>query len=274
MVWQRIIFIHEINQESNLMSFEKYIKAIKLSWLSLFGSKKSKYESRHHLLSALAFANNFRLYNRNLAWINDAEYLSVWTKFPRHKNNIHERKFNLYYIAKSVKNIPGDIAECGVFHGGSSFLMLEASVGSKKHLHGFDSFEGLSEPKDVDLNSPDYTFKWVKNDMRFDMSTTEKNLEKFKGSFTLYKGWIPSRFNEVKDKKFSFVHIDVDLYEPTKDALEFFYSRMSPGGVLLCDDYGSLACPGAKKAMDEFFSDKKEKTVIHLTTGQGMVLKH
>ena len=256
------------------MSLNKFLKTIRLAWLSIFGSKRTKYESRHHLLSAFAAANNFRLYNRNLSWVNDAEYLSVWTKFPYHKNDIHERKFNLYYIAKSIRNIPGDLAECGVFHGGSSFLMLGASAGSEKHLHGFDSFEGLSEPKDVDLKSPDHTFKWMKNDMRFDMSTTQKNLKKFKGSFTLYKGWIPSRFNEVKDKKFSLVHIDVDLYHPTMEALRFFYPRMSSGGVIVCDDYGFLSCPGAKKAMDEFFLNRKEISVIQLTTGQGMVFKH
>jgi len=256
------------------MSLKKFFKAIKLAWLSLFGDAKSKYESRHSLLWSIAAANGFRLYNRNLAWLSDNEYLSVWTKFPYHKNDIHERKFNLYNIAKSLHNIKGDIAECGVFHGGSSFLMLEASLGTNKHLHGFDSFEGLSEPNDKDLNSADFTFKWKKHDMRFDMTTTEKNLNKFKGLYTLHKGWIPTRFEEVADKTFSLVHIDVDLYEPTMDTLEFFYPRMSPGGVIICDDYGSLACPGAKEAMDKFAAKTSEKTVIHLTTGQGIIIKH
>ena len=37
----------------------------------------------------------------------------------------------------------------------------------------------------------------------------------------IYKGWIPKRFNEVKDKKFSFIHIDLDLHKPITDTLEF-----------------------------------------------------
>ena len=60
-----------------------------------------------------------------------------------------------------------------------------------------------------------------------------------------YKGWIPDRFEEVSDRKFSFIHIDVDLHRPTYDSAEFFYERLSPGGIILCDDYGSLLCPGA-----------------------------
>ena len=39
----------------------------------------------------------------------------------------------------------------------------------------------------------------------------------------IYKGWIPDRFEEVKDKNFSFVHLDVDLYEPTYESLNYFF---------------------------------------------------
>ena len=73
----------------------------------------------------------------------------------------------------------------------------------------------------------------------------------------LYKGWIPDRFKEVENRKFQFVHIDVDLYQPTLDALEFFYPRLVSGGVIVCDDYNLTMFPGAKQAWDEFFSGKK-----------------
>ena len=72
-----------------------------------------------------------------------------------------------------------------------------------------------------------------------------------------YKGWIPSRFSEVKDLKFSFVHIDVDLYQPTLDCLEFFFPKLVSGGIIVCDDYNSSQFPGAKNAWDYYFKDKK-----------------
>lgn len=244
------------------------------TFISLFGNARQRYEARHSFISALARMNGFRLYNKNLTWMHDAEYMNIWSSFPYSTDSIHERKFNLYYIARSIRNIPGDIAECGVFHGGSSHLMLAANAGTDKHLYGFDSFEGLSEPKMEDLQSKKRTFKWKKHDMRFDMSHTELNLCQHKGKFTLLKGWIPERFKEVESKQFSLVHIDVDLYEPTLASLNFFYPRMSPCGIIVCDDYGSESCPGACKAMDDFFADKSEGEVIHLTTGQGVVICH
>jgi O-methyltransferase len=88
-----------------------------------------------------------------------------------------------------------------------------------------------------------------------------------------YRGWIPTRFADVTNNRFSFVHIDVDLYQPTRDSLAFFYERMLRGGIILCDDYGSIHCPGATRAFDEFLADKPEKHVIQLTTGQGLIVK-
>ena len=87
-----------------------------------------------------------------------------------------------------------------------------------------------------------------------------------------YQGWIPERFPEVETLSFSFVHIDVDIHEPTRDSIEFFSPRLSTGGVLDCDDYGSAVCPGATKAIDDFLRDKKEK-MIALSDGGGFLIK-
>ena len=56
--------------------------------------------------------------------------------------------------------------------------------------------------------------------------------------------------------KYSYVHIDVDLYEPTKESINYFWPKMVYGGVLICDDYGSYKTIGARKAMDDFLVKK------------------
>jgi hypothetical protein len=71
-----------------------------------------------------------------------------------------------------------------------------------------------------------------------------------------YKGWIPQRFSEVENKKFQFVHIDVDLYQPTYDSLKFFFHRLIDGGVIVCESYNMSELPGANKAF-EYLKDKK-----------------
>jgi len=103
------------------------------------------------------------------------------------------------------------------------------------------------------------------------MAEVENNLSEF-DNVKLYKGWIPERFQELESKSFAFVHIDVDLYEPTHDSITFFYPRLNSNGILLCDDYGFTTCPGATKAIDDFLSDKPEK-MISLSCGGGFLIK-
>lgn len=251
-------------------------KFFRLLSASFFGDQQQRYESKHQICVILAGRMGFRVYNKNLAWLHDDDYKKAWQAFsnePDGKVHIHERKFNLFYLARTTYNIPGDIAECGVFHGGSSHLMLTATKGTAKHLYGFDSFEGLSDPKEIDLASEKRTFRWEKHDMTYEEDRARKNLSLHKDRFTLYKGWIPERFKEVDNIHFSLVHIDVDLYEPTLASIDFFYPRMSPGGIIVCDDYGFESCPGAKKAMDDYAASLGE-SVVHLTTGQGFLIKH
>ena len=114
-------------------------------------------------------------------------------------------------------------------------------------------------------------YKWKAQELAVPEHVVDENLHAF-AQRRLYKGWIPERFSEVSERRFSLVHIDVDLYQPTYDSLAFFYGRVSPGGMIVCDDYGSEACPGAFRAMNEWMADKPEH-VIHLTTGQGLIIK-
>src|SRR5690606_12191147 len=139
-------------------------------------------------------------------------------------------------------------------------------------LYGFDSFEGLSEPTEDDNVQTDYTVKWKKNDLAVNESIALRNLERFSERVVFFKGCIPERLNEVDGIQFRLVNIDVDLYEPSRDAVEFFDPRLSTGGVIVCDDYGSELCPGAKCAMDEAAA-RFGTTVVHLTTGQGLIFK-
>lgn len=134
-------------------------------------------------------------------------------------------------------------------------------------MYLFDSFEGLSDPN---LKYDDNRW-WKKGDFRISKKTTEANLKKFK-NFKIFSGYVPYTFKNLKLKRISFLHIDVDLYQPTLDSLTFFYNRILKGGVIVFDDYGFKNCIGHKKAIDEFFKNKKEK-IIEVPTGQAFVIK-
>lgn len=88
-----------------------------------------------------------------------------------------------------------------------------------------------------------------------------------------YVSWIPQCFSEMADIEFCCVHVDVDLYLPKRDSIEFFYVRLVPGGILLCNDYGYHTCPGSKKVFNDFVIENDLPQVGHLPTGQGFVIR-
>lgn len=190
------------------------------------------------------------------------------------------RFFSLMQIIRySInKNLDGDFAECGCFQGHSSYIIAKclSDAHADKKFHIFDSFEGLSKrDKQLDQSNSNRNDYSIRNELgRFACSEDEvkKNLCEF-NFINFYKGWIPNRFKEVKDINFCFVHIDVDLYQPTYDALSFFYERLVEGGAIVIDDYGSSTYQGAENAVTEFLRDKKDYFLYEVPMGSAFIIK-
>ncbi|MDE1919421.1 MAG: hypothetical protein KGH56_01845 [Patescibacteria group bacterium] len=85
-----------------------------------------------------------------------------------------------------------------------------------------------------------------------------------------YKGLFPGTSKPIENKKFSLVHLDLDLYRATHDSLVFFYPRMNKGGVIISHDY--YGCPGVRKAFDDFFADKPEPLITQAAS-QVLIVK-
>ncbi|MGA0530515.1 TylF/MycF/NovP-related O-methyltransferase [Hansschlegelia sp. KR7-227] len=182
-----------------------------------------------------------------------------------------ERCFVLQNVVRSLKDVRGDVAECGLRFGKSTAFMLSVDRPDRAYCL-FDSFEGLSAPSPEDFMEGASKAHWEKSDLGVPEDIVKANLAGFPNELKFYKGWIPTRFPEVAERSFALLHVDVDLYEPTRDALEFFWPRLVPGGVVVCDDYGSRKCPGAKRAFDEYFADGRGR-LMELTTVQALVFK-
>lgn len=249
------------------------LKAIDYLGNRLLG--REYYRHRHYKLAKkIANRQGFEVYKPRLIWMADEEFLAARevARKRRIDGGPSDRCYMLLEAARLVRGIEGDFAECGVRYGKSSlFLLTGAGKQSTKRLHAFDSFEGLSDPGAVDLDASGKS-EWAKGDLAVPEDIVRRNLADFGARVVLHKGWIPERFGDVEDARFSLVHVDVDLHDPTLASVEFFYPRVNPGGIILCDDYGVSSCPGAKRAIDDFFADKPER-VIALPTGQSMVFK-
>ena len=234
----------------------------------------TRYAYRHQFLDSVAQRWGFQVYNKHLIWLDDENFWSVWRNFPDWRKERPDRKFVVWTIAQQSCQVDGDSAECGVLSGASSFLICTA----RQHLpnsphHVFDSFEGMSLPDDKDKPMRPGIPEWRHHDLVSPEDVAQKNLRAFP-FVRYYKGWIPTRFQEVANVTFSFIHIDVDLYQPTADSLHFFYPRLANQGMILCDDYGYHTCAGALRALNEFAADRpNEFFMIHLPTGQCLLVK-
>ncbi len=225
---------------------------------------------RFRLLRKMArrLTPEYRLKWPQMAWWQDADFNGVIDRFGEQGGLNADRRWMIQQLARLIADVDGDTAECGAWQGMGSYLIARVNrAGERRRRHFvFDSFEGLSEPDEFDGGY------WTGGDLAESEDTCRRNLAEFGDDVGIYKGWIPDCFQHLTDERFAFLHIDVDLYQPTRDSLEFFYPRLNPGAVVLCDDYGFTTCPGATRAMDEFLEDKPEKA-IPLSAGAGFFIR-
>lgn len=164
---------------------------------------------------------------------------------------------------QGIEKIKGDIAEVGVYTGGSAKLICKTK--QDKSLHLFDTFEGLP-----DLTAKDDRSLFHKDQFNDTSLESVKNYLKQYKNVYFYKGEFPETAKPITNKSFSFVHLDVDLYKPTLDCLEFFYPRVNRGGIIISHDYQTSS--GVRKAVDEFFANKPE-VVIEILDSQCIIVK-
>jgi len=178
-----------------------------------------------------------------------------------------------YELFRMVKDIPGDIVECGVFRGTSlmsfaKFTEIFCMGNKNRKLIGFDSFKGFSKPSSKDGKESD-NIK-IKG---WDSEKFEDELDKLIDVFhddcfvpvvkrvSLVKGdileTVPQYVKKNPGLRISLLHLDCDLYEPTLTALKFLYPLVLPNGVVVLDEYAMQVWPGESKAVEDYFGPNK-----------------
>ena len=164
-----------------------------------------------------------------------------------------------YFLA--TLPVPGARAECGAYRGATALLLCHAWRSRQAGFRGdgfylIDSFSGTSASGAHDLIPVRGADGTTRMDAFFESGKTDTSAELVRGFFgefpqvQICAGWIPQVFETLPGRDWAFVHLDLTLYEPTLASLEYFYPRLNPGGVILCD--GSIFCPGAQQAWVEF----------------------
>ncbi|MFH1309450.1 MAG: TylF/MycF/NovP-related O-methyltransferase [Candidatus Omnitrophota bacterium] len=177
-------------------------------------------------------------------------------------------------LFQKTLDVPGDIAELGVFRGLGLMTwanLLEAyCIGDRtKIVYGFDNWKGFTELDPEDGKDSTSVQKFVGgfspekyyNEIKQAIAIFDKDrFIPWKPRVKLVKGdvvkTVPKFIKENPGTRFSLIHFDCDLYRPTKIALEVLWPVLSRGGVMLFDEYSISEWPGETRAVDDFFNNK------------------
>jgi hypothetical protein len=203
-------------------------------------------------------------------WLVDNDFAAAYEKIKNNTLVDKYRCFELWQMVKESSKPDCAIIEIGVWRGGTGCLIAKQAeiCGVKQTVYLCDTFTGVVKAGE---NDSEY-----KGGEHSDTSTetvesliNEMRLENVK----ILKGIFPDETREfVKDERFSFCHIDVDVYQSAKDITEWIWERMPAGGIIVFDDYGFAGCDGVTKFVDEE-RNKKDRIIIHNLNGHGIIIK-
>lgn len=167
---------------------------------------------------------------------------------------------NLHFLEELATRIerlgiPGDIVECGVYQGGSAAVLgaTMARHGKERKLRLFDSFEGMPQASERDGEFSRKIQGFGVSDERIVRAVLRRAgvpAERVEIAVGLFEDTFP----HSPDRPVALLHVDCDFYEPVLLTLRKFYPRVSPGGFVVLNDYGTFK--GAKEATDEFLAEQ------------------
>lgn len=194
-----------------------------------------------------------------------------WRGLDGSKMDMRWRYYIVCWMADHIKHLEGDFVECGVYKGGYSSAVIDyinfPSTGKKFYL--LDTFEGL-DPKYA-------TQQEIESGLLSTYSHYLPVYESVKNTFKDYnvcliKGTVPETLPQCNPEKICYLSIDMNMKEPEIAAANYFWDKLTPGAVMILDDYGFAAHIEQKKAFDRFAYEKRVN-IFSLPTGQAIIFK-
>jgi O-methyltransferase len=184
------------------------------------------------------------------------------------------RHYIVYWSALSASKATPvgqkNLVEVGTCDGLTSYFAMSAlkKMGVSFKCYLYDAWEAM---KDDDLMENEKSKTGMYSYLN--LETTIQNLKEFSSLTVFNKGYIPDSFSVSNNPdEISWLHIDLNAAAPTRDSLIQFYGKISSGGIILFDDYGSHDHVETKRVVDKFFKEKNVN-LLQLPTGQALVFK-
>lgn len=184
-------------------------------------------------------------------------------------SDLQWRLHTLCWAGKQASCLNGDFVECGVNRGFMSAGVMEYINFKKmddRKFYLFDTYCGLVEEFVTIEDTAAY-----RNDYPDSYQYVTDSFGKYK-NVNIVKGPVPITFENISIEKVAYLHIDMNCALPERAALEFFWPKIVPGGIVILDDYGFSGHKSQADTAQEF-ADNIEHQILCLPTGQGLMVK-
>jgi O-methyltransferase len=169
--------------------------------------------------------------------------------------------------------VRGDFIETGVWRGGAAIFMrgiLKAHGVTDRQVWVADSFEGLP-PGDFLRYPRESTVEFHKaRDLAVSLDEVKRNFDRYgllDNQVRFLKGWFRDTLPTAPIKNLAIMRLDGDMYESTMDGLVNLYSKLTPGGFAIIDDYNAVQ--SCNDAVDDFRKDTRITTPLSTIPGGG-----
>jgi len=207
---------------------------------------------------------------RCMGFFEDERFMAAYRKAAHtdQERSLVWRMHTLTWAAGHCAALAGDFVECGVYRGFSSAVVLDflqfQDLGRRFYL--YDSFSGIPEAYRGGSPMPPQSYE--------DEGLYERVLERFAAypNVHVVQGVVPESFEQLCPERIAYLHLDLNSHQAELGALEALFDRVTPGGMIVLDDYGWQWYRAQKDAEDAFMR-QRGYAVLELPTGQGLVVK-
>lgn len=209
--------------------------------------------------------DNLITWGKSAGWAADTAFVTAFNahaKTPMERT-IAWRTVTLAWALRQALRVEGDLVECGCYKGTTARILYDVGnlAGSGRRFYLYDLFEGAEgiAKHGMPAHGPE---------LEAEVRARFAGLD----NVVITRGRVPESLEAAAPEKIAFMHIDMNNMDAEIGALEALFDRVTPGGVVVLDDFGWIAYYDQMLAERQWF-EKRGYPVLELPTGQGMVVK-
>lgn len=205
-------------------------------------------------------------------WNSDENFITLYDKIKDHTLVDIYRCYEIWSLVGQVSKLDqGSIIEVGTWKGGTGAILAKAAThfGIRENVYLCDTFEGVVKATDEDSV---YTGGEHSDTSR---ELVESFLSDTVGvqNVTILQGIFPEETSEpIENRKFRLCHVDVDVYQSSKDVVDWVWERLVVHGIVVYDDYGYHECDGITKHVNEQMG-MDDRLVFYNLNGHAVIVK-